>query len=431
MAKVKFILSLIKDSANEFVEDNCMKLSAALSYYTVFSLAPMLLVIISIVSIVYGKEAFQGELFGQISGLVGKQAAAQLQEIIKNAELSNKSGMAATIGIVTLLIGATGIFAEIQDSINYIWSIKSKPKKSWLQYLKNRLLSFSIIITLGFLLIVSLGVNTAVDLLSNRLERYFSEVSVVIFSALNIALVLAIITALFTVIFKILPDGHVRWKECLVGAAFTSVLFAVGKFAISFYLGKQDLGASYGTSASIVILLTWIYYSSIILYFGAEFTKVYAKTDGTGISPNEHAVLMIRREQVIQTPDSPDAKSEQALNDSGDVKKAKDDKKSLIDTASSFLDAKFHAITVEIKGRIAELVTPASYYAWISVLVFMVVISLILLLGQLLNELFDSEYLGYVTLLGIAIIVLVLGIKYRSKSIQTIRKLLMKTDHTE
>ncbi|TLU89830.1 YihY/virulence factor BrkB family protein [Dyadobacter sediminis] len=429
MAKIKFIISLIKDSASEFVEDNCMKLSAALSYYTVFSMAPMLLVIISIVSIVYGKEAFQGELFGQISGLVGKQAAAQLQEIIKNAELSNKSGMAATIGIVTLLIGATGIFAEIQDSINYIWSIKSKPKKSWLQYLKNRLLSFSIIITLGFLLIVSLGVNTMVDLLSSRLERYFSEVSVILFSALNIALVLVIITALFTVIFKILPDGHVRWKECLVGAAFTSVLFAIGKFAISFYLGKQDLGASYGTSASIVILLTWIYYSSIILYFGAEFTKVYAKTDGTGISPNEHAVLMIRREQVIQTPDMPQPISGHALNDSGDGTKAKDEKKSLLDTASSFLDAKFHAITVEIKGRLAELATPASYYAWIAVLVFMVVISLILLLGQILNELFDSNYLGYVTLLGIAIIVMILGLKYRVKSIETIRKLLMKTDH--
>jgi len=431
MKKVKFILSLIKDSANEFLEDNCLKLSAALSYYTVFSLAPMLLVIISIVSFVYGKEAFQGELFGQISGLVGKQAAVQLQEIIKNAELSNKSGMAATIGGVTLLIGATGIFAEIQDSINYIWSIKSKPKKSWLQYLKNRLLSFSIIITLGFLLIVSLGVNTVVDLLSSRLERYFSEVSVVIFSGLNIALVLVIIAALFTVIFKILPDGHVRWKECLVGATFTSILFAIGKFAISFYLGKQDLGASYGTSASIVILLTWIYYSSIILYFGAEFTKVYAKTDGTGISPNEHAVLMIRKEQVIQTPDSPEAKSGEVLNESGEIKKAKDEKKSLIDTASNFLDAKFHSITVEIKGRIAELVTPASYYAWISVLVFMVVIALILVLGQLLNELFDSEYLGFVALLGIALILMVLCIKYRKKSIQAIRKMLMKTDHSE
>lgn len=296
MKRIKFVFNLIKESFSEFIDDNGLKLSAALSYYTIFSLAPLLLLIISIVSIFFGREAFQGQLFGQISGLVGKQAAAQVQELIKNAALTNKSNMAAIIGGITLLIGATGVFAEIQDSINYIWSIKSKPQKSWLQYLKNRLLSFSIILTLGFLLIVSLAVNAAVDLLSSRLERSFSEVSVVIFTVLNVVLVLVIIAALFTVIFKVLPDGHVRWKECMVGAAFTSALFAVGKFAISFYLGQSDFGATYGTSASIVILLTWIYYSSIILYFGAEFTKVYARIDGVSIRPNEHAVLMVRKE---------------------------------------------------------------------------------------------------------------------------------------
>jgi membrane protein len=224
-----------------------------------------------------------------------------LQEIIKNAELSNKSGVAAAIGVGTLLIGATGVFAEIQDSINYIWSIKSKPKKGWLQYLKNRLLSFSIILTLGFLLLVSLGVNAMVDLLSARLERVFSEGSVIIFYVLNTGLVLVIITALFTVIFKVLPDGYLRWKECIVGAAFTAILFLIGKFVISFYIGQADLGATYGTSASIVILLTWVYYSSIILYFGAEFTKVYARLDGVGIAPNQHAVLIARREVVTET----------------------------------------------------------------------------------------------------------------------------------
>ncbi len=278
------------------MNDNGLKLSAALSYYTIFSLAPMLLVIISVLSIFFGRDAIQGELFDQIRGLVGDNAAAQLQEILKNAQVSNKSGVAAAIGVGTLLIGATGVFAEIQDSINYIWSIKSKPKKGWLQYLKNRLLSFSIILTLGFLLLVSLGVNAVVDLLSTRLQQYFSEASVVLFYIVNQVVVLAIITSLFTVIFKVLPDGFLRWKECLVGAVFTAVLFLVGKFVITFYIGKADLGATYGTSASIVILLTWVYYSSIILYFGAEFTKVYAKLDGIGIAPNQHAVLIVRKE---------------------------------------------------------------------------------------------------------------------------------------
>jgi membrane protein len=296
MKNIKLYFSLVKESFDEFMNDSGLKLSAALSYYTIFSLAPMLLVIISVFSIFFGKDAIQGELFGQISGLVGASAAEQLQEILKNAELSNKSGMAAAMGIITLLIGATGVFAEMQDSINYIWSIKSKPKKGWLQYLKNRLISFSMILTLGFLLVVSLGASALVDVLSNQLERYFSEASVVLFYIVNLAMVLTIITSLFTVIFKVLPDGELRWKECMVGASFTAILFLIGKFAISFYLGKSDLGATYGTSASIVILLTWIYYSSIILYFGAEFTKVYARQDGVAIAPNSHAVLIVRQE---------------------------------------------------------------------------------------------------------------------------------------
>ncbi|GLU53220.1 YihY/virulence factor BrkB family protein [Dyadobacter frigoris] len=296
MKQIKFAFTLLSESFDEFMNDNGLKLSAALSYYTIFSLAPMLLVIISVLSIFFGRDAIQGELFDQIRGLVGDNAAAQLQEILKNAQVSNKSGVAAAIGIGTLLIGATGVFAEIQDSINYIWSIKSKPKKGWLQYLKNRLLSFSIILTLGFLLLVSLGVNAIVDLLSSRLQQYFSEASVVLFYIVNLAVVLAIITSLFAVIFKVLPDGFLRWRECLVGAGFTAVLFLAGKFVITFYIGKADLGATYGTSASIVILLTWVYYSSIILYFGAEFTKVYAKLDGVGIAPNQQAVLIVRKE---------------------------------------------------------------------------------------------------------------------------------------
>lgn len=301
MKTIKLYISLLKDTASEFLEDNGFKLSAALSYYTIFSLAPMLLVIISVLTFFFKNNDIQGELFGQISGLVGANAALQLQEIIRNAELSNKSGVAAAIGVGTLLIGATGVFAEIQDSINYIWSIKSKPKKGWLKYLRNRLLSFSIILTLGFLLLVSLGINAMVDLLSARLERVFSEASVIIFYIVNMALVLVIITALFTVIFKVLPDGYLRWKECIVGATFTAVLFLIGKFVITFYIGQADLGATYGTSASIVILLTWVYYSSIILYFGAEFTKVYARLDGVDIAPNQHAVLITRKEIDTKT----------------------------------------------------------------------------------------------------------------------------------
>lgn len=292
--KFSDFFTVLKTAATDFMDDQGMKLSAALSYYTIFSLAPMLLVMITVLSVFFGRDAIQGQVFGQISGLVGAEAATQLQDILKNAELSNKSGVAAAIGIGTLLIGATGVFAEIQSSINYIWSIEARPEKGWLKYLKTRLISFSLILALGFLLIVTLGVNTLVDLLSSRLEKYFSEASIIFFYILNVAIALAIITILFAVIFKVLPDGKLRWKECFVGAGFTAVLFGAGKFLISFYIGQSDLGATYGASASIIILLSWVYYSSIILYFGAEFTKVYANSDGTHIIPSEHAVRIVK-----------------------------------------------------------------------------------------------------------------------------------------
>ncbi|MCF0056261.1 YihY/virulence factor BrkB family protein [Dyadobacter sp. CY356] len=422
MSKIKFTFSLIKDSFNEFMNDNGLKLAAALSYYTIFSLAPMLLVIISVVSFFYGKEAFTGELFGQISGLVGKDAAAQLQEIIKNAEISNKSTVAATVGIVTLLIGATGVFAEIQDSINYIWSIKSKPKKSWLAYLKNRLLSFSVILTLGFLLIVSLGVNTAIDLLSSKLESHFSEVSVIVFTALNILLVLIVLTALFTAIFKVLPDGHVRWKECMIGAAFTAVLFAIGKSGISLYLGQQDLGATYGASASIVILLTWVYYSSIILYFGAEFTKVYAKTDGEDISPNEHAVLISRLEVVEKHGSEVPAAPESSFKM---IASLPEDGKKLIHTVIKFIDDKFDLVKQQILPVFESVAATVTFYVLTAILGFSILVTCLILLGNFLNEALDSYYLGYLILLGVFVIFGTATILLRKRILDMVRKILL------
>lgn len=424
MKGIKFTFALLKESFSAFLDDNALKLSAALSYYTIFSLAPMLLLIISMVSIFYGKEVFEGQLFAQIAGLVGKQAAVQIQELIKNAAITNKSTMAATIGGITLLIGATGVFAEIQDSINYIWSIKSKPQKSWLQYLKNRVLSFSIIITLGFLLIVSLGVNTVVDLLSSRLEKYFSEVSVIIFSGLNIALVLLIITALFTVIFKILPDGHVRWKECIVGAAFTAIMFAIGKFAISFYLGQADLGATYGTSASIVILLTWIYYSSIILYFGAEFTKVYAKSDGVAISPNDHAVLIERKElETAPEATGQDLKMVSEKNKNQEKKVVQASKK-WFHFVTDFIDERIAKIKTEIEATVSRVASPVVFYLIIALISFVILIIVLLILGRLLNDALDSDYLGFVLILGLVLVLLSVCFLCKNKIMEMIRKVM-------
>ncbi|HWJ28389.1 MAG TPA: YihY/virulence factor BrkB family protein, partial [Flavisolibacter sp.] len=188
------------------------------------------------------------------------------------------------------------VFTEMQSSINFIWSVKAKPKKGWLKFLINRLISFSLIVGLGFLLLVSLIVNALLTILSDRLTRLFPNYSVYLFNIINLAIILAVITLLFSVIYKVLPDAVISWKDALIGAAFTALLFLIGKFLIGFYLGKSNMGVSFGAAASVVVLLTWVYYSSLILYFGAEFTKIYALHSGAGIKPKQTAVFIIKRE---------------------------------------------------------------------------------------------------------------------------------------
>lgn len=273
-----------------FINDNAIKLSAALSYYTIFSLAPLLIIIISLSGIFFGDEAVSGRIFGQISGLVGSEAALQIQEIIKNVKLSNSNTYAAIFGGIILLIGASGVFAEIQDSINYIWGIEAKPKRGLIKYVYNRIMSFSMIGSVGFLLLVGLIVNSLVDILSNRLAEIFPKDLVLVFYVLNVFLVFSIITLLFTIIFKTLPDGKIAFCDCVIGASFTAFLFMIGKFAIGFYLGSYNMASIYGAAGSIIIILVWVYYSAIILYFGAEFTKVYALTHGQKIIPNRYSV---------------------------------------------------------------------------------------------------------------------------------------------
>lgn len=292
----KKFFHVIKDAGAAFGADNAVKLSAALSYYTIFAMGPLLVIVLSLTGIFWGQVAVEGKLYGQIRGLVGSEAAIQVQSIIQNIQKTNNSTIGAIVGGIVLIIGATGIFAEIQDSINYIWSLKAKPKRGWLKLLINRLLSFSLIISVGFLLIVSLVANAMMDLLSDRLTRYFPDTMVYVFYALNLALLLAVISLLFAIIFKVLPDGKIKWKDAFVGAFFTSLLFMIGKTAIGYYLGNSSLGATYGTAASVIIILTWVYYTSIILYFGAEFTKIYALEYGSGIVPNGTAVFIIKQE---------------------------------------------------------------------------------------------------------------------------------------
>jgi membrane protein len=287
---------VFRQAVSEFMADNGMKLSASLSYYTIFSLGPVLIIMIYLAGIFFGREAVRGKLFYQINGLVGNEAALQIQEIIQNIEQSQMSTGGAVLGVIALIIGATGVFAEIQDSINYIWSLKAKPKQGWLKLIINRVISFSLVVSFGFVLLVSLAVHALMDLLHDRLSRLFDSGMVVIFQSFNYVILFGVISTLFAIIFKVLPDGTIRWKDAYAGAVFTAFLFMIGKFLISFYLGSSDIGVTYGAAASMIIILLWVYYSSIILFFGAEFTKVYTLNFGKGIIPDKTAVFIVKQE---------------------------------------------------------------------------------------------------------------------------------------
>jgi membrane protein len=289
---LKGIWKVLIESFKGFGDDKITKLSASLAYSTVFSLGPLLIVIIYLCGLFFGQEAVQGTVYTQMQQFVGKDAALQLQTIIENAAVSGKGQIAAIIGIVTLLLGATAVFAEIQDSINTIWGIRPKPKKGWLKLIVNRLLSFSMIISLGFLLLVSLAVSAVIEGLSKRLQAILPDITVVVFYIVNIVVSFIVISILFAVIFKVLPDAKIKWKDVLPGAIASAILFMIGKFLISFYISKSNVGSTYGAAGSLVILLLWVYYSSIILYFGAEFTKAYALNYGNKIHPSDYAVAL-------------------------------------------------------------------------------------------------------------------------------------------
>jgi membrane protein len=232
--------------------------------------------------------------------LVGNAAAIQIQEIIKNVKLSHTSAFATTFGVIILLIGASGVFVEIQESVNFIWGLKAKPKRGIIKFIKNRLMSFSMIGSVGFLMLVGLIINSLMDIMNNRLAVFFPKDAVYFFYALNLFIVFIIITLLFTVIFKTLPDGKLALRDCLIGASFTSFLFMIGKFAIGAYLGRSAIGSWYGAAGSVILILVWVYYSAIILYIGAEFTRVYTDTYGQKIIPNGYSVQIIKSKIEIE-----------------------------------------------------------------------------------------------------------------------------------
>jgi membrane protein len=288
--RLKDGVRLLKDTVTEWTQDQVPLYAAALAYYTVFSLAPLLLIAIAIAGAIFGEEAAQGQIVGQIQGLVGRDGAEAIQTMLQNAQRPGSGGtIASIVGVVTLLFGASGVFGQLQQALNAIWNVKPKPERGWKNFIQSRFLSFAMVLVIGFLLLVSLILSAILAAISNVFGSMMPEF-IAVGQGLNFFISFAVITLLFASIYKFLPDVQVPWKNLWIGAAATALLFNIGRYLIGLYLGNSGIGSTYGAAGSFVVLLVWVFYSAQIILFGAEFTQVYSRYRGTPIRPSEHAV---------------------------------------------------------------------------------------------------------------------------------------------
>ena len=280
-------LELFKTAAVDWMNDHAPRLGAALAFYTIFSLAPLITILVSIAGLWFSENANQ-QMFAEIGRVMGEENAAKMQELLAQPG-SKSSGIFATVSAgVMLLFGATAVFVQLQDSLNEIWEVKAKPGQGIMGFIRNRLLSLGAVLAIGFLLLVSLVLSTFISAIGNMMGGWIGDMGW-LWQTINLIVSFAIITVLFAFMFKYLPDAEVAWKDVWFGAAFTSILFAVGKFALGWYLGKNSLASTYAAAGSLIVVLLWVYYSAQILFFGAEITQAYAAMKGREVVPSEHA----------------------------------------------------------------------------------------------------------------------------------------------
>ena len=279
---LKSYLPLLKAAFSEWLEDNSPRMGAALAYYTVFSLSPLLIIVIAVAGLVFGQEAAQGQVVAQLQGLLGQDTAKAIQEMIKNAYKPSSGIIGSLAGLITLLVGATGLFGELHDALNTIWEVPPKEGRGLLGLIKDRFLSFTMILGIGFLLLVSLTVSAALAAFGQFLNSILPSLTAV-GHVLNFVVSFGVVTLLFAMIYKYLPDVEIAWNDVWTGAAATALLFTVGKFLIGFYLGNSGVASAYGAASSLAVLLVWVYYSAQIFLFGAEFTHVYAGKKGSHV----------------------------------------------------------------------------------------------------------------------------------------------------
>lgn len=297
--KIKDLLPLLKNTVQEWSEDKASRLAAALSYYTIFSLAPLLVIIIAIAGLVFGEETAQQALVGQIEWLVGEEGAFAIQEMIAGASQTEDNIIAATVGFVVLLFGAAGVFVQLQDALNTMWEVQPKEGRGILGMIKDRFVSFGMVLGVGFLLLVSLVISALLAALGNFLVGLLPAYEIIM-QIISFVVSFAVITLLFALLFKYVPDAKVAWGDVWLGAIVTALLFTIGKELIGLYLGRSAVASTYGAAGSLVIVLLWIYYSGQILFFGAEFTQVYANMFGSRIVPAEGATTISEEARIKQ-----------------------------------------------------------------------------------------------------------------------------------
>jgi membrane protein len=288
MTMAKKLWSVLKSTAQEWSDDNASRLAASLAYYTLLSVAPLIVLAIAVVGLVFGDEAARGQIADQLGAVVGPQAAQAIQAIVKNAQTPQSGVLSSIIGVVVLLAGASGVFGELQNALDTIWDVEPKPGRGIRGFIHDRFFSFTMVLGVAFLLLVSTLLSTALA----TIGKFFSERlpgGEALWHVVNFGISLAIITVLFGLIFKVVPDVKVAWRQIWLGAFITALLFTIGKQLLGLYLGKSSMASSYGAAGSLVVLVVWVYYSAQILFLGAEFSQVYARSFGVRIQPDDNA----------------------------------------------------------------------------------------------------------------------------------------------
>ncbi len=295
-AKLTTTWELTKRTFKKFFDDNPLDYAAIIGFYTIFSLPAVLIITIRIAGAAFGQDAVRGEVVKQVGGIVGRNSAAQIQSIIENASQSEASTIGTIVGVVVMIFSATTVFVALQDSLNAMWKVKAKAEKGFMRLVIGRLLSLALVVSFGFLLLVSLSLDVVLGLVYDYLRQELSGIAIYLVTIGNMLVSILIATVIFAAIFKVLPDARIRWSNVWVGAVVTAILFTLGKYVLNIYFQHDPLADTYGAAGSLVLILVWVYYTSIIFLLGAEFTQVYSEEHDQGIRPSDTAVKVEKQE---------------------------------------------------------------------------------------------------------------------------------------